>query len=739
MMDLSDQSDFHMSDDDEEYEPSDSASDESYENVPTQRSPRQKVIHGSMADEVISAFGDIIEYHKPDELTIDTKMINVQVHSNDSKRIYDKVSSCFYCGKDVIKLSSHLLNVHSDENLIKEINAMPKRSNKRKLALEKLRLKGNFVHNMKVLQQKTGTLYLLRRPSRNILRKHSHYIPCIYCLGFVHKLQACKHMNKCPHRGPAISKKKNQTYHSKLILSAMSIREGAKKDYIQLISNLRDGPVKEFLKVDETLILLGSSLLMRKGNSQKKNISMKLRHLAKFVQDYMVKYEKTLTLKEVLQPCNFNNCLELAKEMCRQEDSYDTDKPITTSIKLGIFIKDALEIIKIEAIKSNDDVCEKNCIKFGFLLQTQWSHEINSPSLRTLQENKAKVNAMPITEDLVKLAQYIESEVRNGTDALNANQSLNVWSSLATVVLANLIMFNRRREGEVSKIKLTTYTERPDYSEAETDLLKQSLAPSEMLLYDKYHYMNTTGKRGRMVPLIFSNNTKLALDALVQHRETCGISSKNKYLFANSKQLYIRGNDALHKCISRCNIKRPHLIKSTNMRKHVATVAQVLSLSSGDIEHLSNHLGHDLNVHHQFYRLHESTIETTKIVKLLSLVNSGNIPKYKNKNLDEIDLDDVVADATVEEPIPDDNENVDNPRPINLSSGSDNIKTPIVGRKRWDSQVKSLARKAFRDCIDHKRPPKKEQCMEFIDKYGVKDRTWREVKTLVYNEYRCTK
>ena len=65
------------------------------------------------------------------------------------------------------------------------------------------------------------------------------------------------------------------------------------------------------------------------------------------------------------------------------------------------------------------------------------------------------------------------------------------------------------------------------------------------------------------------------------------------------------------------NLKKPHLIKSTKLRKHVATVAQVIALNDGEIGHLSNHMGHSESVHKEFYRQQESLIETTHVIKLL--------------------------------------------------------------------------------------------------------------------------
>ena len=64
----------------------------------------------------------------------------------------------------------------------------------------------------------------------------------------------------------------------------------------------------------------------------------------------------------------------------------------------------------------------------------------------------------------------------------------------------------------------------------------------------------------------------------------------------------------------------------------------------------------------KFYRQNESTIEKTHITKLLQVVNSGTIAKYKNKTLAEISIEDVITAATDDvnnETIDDDDNDVD--------------------------------------------------------------------------------
>ena len=47
---------------------------------------------------------------------------------------------------------------------------------------------------------------------------------------------------------------------------------------------------------------------------------------------------------------------------------------------------------------------------------------------------------------------------------------------------------------------------------------------------------------------------------------------------------------------------------------------QVLSLESGDLDWLARHMDHDINVHRNFYRLHDDTIELAKVTKLFWIV-----------------------------------------------------------------------------------------------------------------------
>ena len=60
----------------------------------------------------------------------------------------------------------------------------------------------------------------------------------------------------------------------------------------------------------------------------------------------------------------------------------------------------------------------------------------------------------PLTADVSKLTKHLKEKVTDGKDKLEKEPgNQQAWRDLAEVTLASLIVFNRERAGEVSKIK----------------------------------------------------------------------------------------------------------------------------------------------------------------------------------------------------------------------------------------------------------------------------------------------
>ena len=71
-------------------------------------------------------------------------------------------------------------------------------------------------------------------------------------------------MRKCSYRGNKL-KPEDPSWQSRLLLSTVSTPSDYNIDFKTFIASLRDDTIKEFVKVDTTLMAYGNSLFYRKG------------------------------------------------------------------------------------------------------------------------------------------------------------------------------------------------------------------------------------------------------------------------------------------------------------------------------------------------------------------------------------------------------------------------------------------------------------------------------------------
>ena len=105
-----------------------------------------------------------------------------------------------------------------------------------------------------------------------------------------------------------------------------------------------------------------------------------------------------------------------------------------------------------------------------------------------------------------------------------------------------------------------------------------------------------------------------------------------------SNELCERLGFILKHAYNKAKLKRPELVTGAKLRKYLVTVSQILNLDNNQLECVANHLGHDLSVHRQFYRLPEEVIQIAKVSQLLPASEQGQVHRYRNKCLDEIDV-----------------------------------------------------------------------------------------------------
>lgn len=153
--------------------------------------------------------------------------------------------------------------------------------------------------------------------------------------------------------------------------------------------------------------------------------------------------------------------------------------------------------------------------------------------------------------------------------------------------------------------------------------------------------MEIVGKRKRKVPVILTEDVKAAIVVLNQREKRLMFCESNEFIFAvndGKSQNSLRGHDVIKKTCEKVKLEQPELVKSTNLRKYVTTVSQLVDMNESEMGWLANHLGHDIHVRKEFYRLPQTTLELAVVGNLLLAVDEGRAHQFKGKNPRDITL-----------------------------------------------------------------------------------------------------
>ena len=157
------------------------------------------------------------------------------------------------------------------------------------------------------------------------------------------------------------------------------------------------------------------------------------------------------------------------------------------ALKLDHSLKKCVNIVRSQALRAKDKDRLEDADNFEKLLECEWSFRISRHSLNTLGTRKYnKVNMPPLAEDLEKLRKHVHLTIKESAKALEHHHVVDNWSMLARATLTRLVMFNKRRGGEASKLSLKGHLERPDWMKANSKEIMASLNQFERELSKRY-------------------------------------------------------------------------------------------------------------------------------------------------------------------------------------------------------------------------------------------------------------
>ncbi|XP_050516969.1 uncharacterized protein LOC126891734 [Diabrotica virgifera virgifera] len=214
---------------------------------------------------------------------------------------------------------------------------------------------------------------------------------------------------------------------------------------------------------------------------------------------------------------------------------------------------------------------------------------------------------------------------------------IKAFNNLIESVYCRIILLNRKRSGELQRMSFYTYVN--SIGNQKYEEFQKAVSPSEKKkLLSSMKTVAIRGKTGRGVPVLFNPEVQNHIDTLLAVRNEF-VPRDNPYLFAPVKSSsHLISYKILGEHAKLSVAKDPTYITSARLRKHLATLSQLLNLSDGEIEQLATFMGYRQN-YRSSYRLPDDIYQTTKIAKLLMVMEKGTANKFKGKSLDEVEID----------------------------------------------------------------------------------------------------
>ncbi|XP_033758095.1 uncharacterized protein LOC117340444 [Pecten maximus] len=678
-----------------------------------------------------------------------------QASKKKNLRVYNSYHACFICGKLVQHIPTHL-KTHRNNPKVKDIllQKVPDFS--------KVRRFGDDLHNRKVVEELKGEFLLARRPSDNKL-DISLYGPCPNCSEWI-LLKCIKyHHQRCTKKeGKNVKLSRRSLSTQSMILAGHIQSKCSKAMLTEVFPSMIDDKIAKVAKEDELIVALGESWLRRNiDNIEKRRYyaSQRMRLCARFLTQ-LRELHKTMVksgnqensepdeailesdgdgcnqdMSYYLKPCFFDMIAQAALTCCIpfMDDEEELESP-SNAIKLKYDIKRLVDAKWALCLKGKFDEpksASKDCKAVLKLMDIEWKEKVTRHARAVLARRSFdRTKELPDPEDIQRLTKHLMEELKT-TELTSGN-----YYRVVLLLQTRLLLFNKRRAGELEVIKLQSYASRTkDLSDIDASMVGE-LSEVEKLLLKTQELMTVRGKRCRPVPVIIPADARKPLEFISDKgvRNEAGVDPNNQYLFPNSLKSYARVYSSLKKICEECELASPSRITSVSMRKYTATLTQVMNLKDNEMEWLCSHLGHTSKVHKQHYKQMSGMLERTYVSKLL-LVQDLNLTKnFKGQNLENIDLKDILLEG-VQDKIHDDGQDpTDNSAEFSVleevedesvmfdekESESDSevedrpplSKKPRLSRQKWSAKEEEEIQTYFKTYLSSGTTPRAQACQK---------------------------
>ncbi|KAL1454610.1 hypothetical protein WDU94_010826 [Cyamophila willieti] len=269
--------------------------------------------------------------------------------------------------------------------------------------------------------------------------------------------------------------------------------------------------------------------------------------------------------------------------------------------------------------------------------QQYYSHIGRNAELCLKRKQRASVKKLPEEKDVKLLNDYLSETIEQCMKRLKNEFQISAWKLLGKALMVTLLVFNRRRVGDMENLLIEDMKKKHEIDK-EADYYNQ-LTVLEKSLAGNFFRVPMEGKRTRDLFLLVSKEIYSKIEYFLELRKEAGVKNTNKYLFGLKESSTLSATHALLYFSRKCGAKNPETLKSSLLRKSIATFSQLLHLKENEMHNLADFMGHNFQIHSEYYRLPNEVTQMCHLSKLLVALDQGKGSQYIGKNLTEILLD----------------------------------------------------------------------------------------------------
>jgi len=237
-----------------------------------------------------------------------------------------------------------------------------------------------------------------------------------------------------------------------------------------VIAGMQTGPERLVVKNDRVMHMLAAKLLSRVAHSRHhiNYIRSRLRTLARLLielrrTDLRL---KSADLQATIAPKFFRSVVQAVQTISGYDSETHTYKAPSLAIRLGQDLRKCAQLVRSAAIEKEDGVTADKALKFNELCATEWNNDVGGTARRVLQDRKLNRRLLlPLAADVSKLTCHLKESLKSNVAIIQKKNAstkfdasfVEAFKSLTEALLAALILFNRRRQGEVSRLTVTLY------------------------------------------------------------------------------------------------------------------------------------------------------------------------------------------------------------------------------------------------------------------------------------------